>query len=309
ILAAAALAAVAGVALVLTHPSGSTPRRATAAEARAILRGAAAGLAVPAGAVLHVASTSMETFSDRPGWTRSRDQIWQETSYPYDARSIGHDSFSFTHPSSQEYAIVENVVQLYDPQRNTIYANQPLPFTIHPAARTGRYLLTPTHDPEAPTITITAPQLRALRDRQDTIIYDTRHHVSVVSYRSIQHQQPFLANIRKTALALLHSGHAQVLYNTQFAGRAAIAISGPGPIPAIPRETYYVTPRTYRPLGLVQRGAGTSGQTWTTRFTTYRLLPGTVANRALVTLPGAHPHAVIDTSPADYNAASSRLSK
>jgi hypothetical protein len=309
ILGAAALAAMAGVALVLTNPGGSTQRRPTAAEARAILRGAAAGLAVPAGAVLYVADTNVETFSNRSGWTRSRERVWQETSYPYDERIIGHVSFSFTHPSSQEYAIVDNVVQLYDPQRNTIYTDQPPPFTIRPAAQAGRYLLTPTHDTDAPTITITATQLRALRDGQDTIIYDTRHHVSVVSYRSIRHQQPFLASIRKTALALLHSGHAHVLYKGQFAGRAAIEISGPGPIPAIHREIYYVAPRTYQPLGLVQRWAGKSGETWTTRFTAYRLLPGTVANRALVTLPGAHPHAAIDTSPADYNAASSRVFK
>src|SRR6202012_4608314 len=109
---------------------------------------------------------------------------------------------------------------LYDPQRNTIYPDPPLPFTIRSAARAGRYLLTPTHDPEAPTITITASQLHALRDRRDTIIYDARRDVSVVSLRSIHPQQPFLVSIRKTALALLHSGHAQVLANVQFAGHA-----------------------------------------------------------------------------------------
>jgi hypothetical protein len=106
----------------------------------------------------------------------------------------------------------------------------------------------------------------------------------------------------------VHSGQAQVLYDAQFAGRAAIEISGPGPIPAIFRESYYVAPRTHQPLGLVQRGAGKAGETWTTRFITYRLLPGTVANRALVTVPGTHPDATIDTRPADYTAASCRLS-
>jgi len=307
----AAACAVVAVALLLGNSGGPTPRGVTSAEARAILRGAAAGLAVPAGAVLHVADTNVETFSNGHGWTRSREQVWQETSYPYNERIIGHISFSFAPPSSQEYAIVDNVMQLYDPQRNTIYTDQPPPFTIRPAAQAGRYLLTPTHDTNAPTITITAAQLRALRDGQDTIIYETRHHVSVVSYRSIRHQQPFLDSIRKTALALLHSGHAQVLYNVQFAGRAAIEISGPGPgtIPAIRREIYYVAPLTYQPRGFVQRWAGKSGETWTTRFTTYRLLPGTVANRALVTLPGAHPNATIDTNPADYNAAFNRLFK
>ncbi|MGO9957508.1 MAG: hypothetical protein ACLP50_16315 [Solirubrobacteraceae bacterium] len=300
---AAALAAVAGVALVLTNQGGPTPRRPTAAEARAILRGAAAGLAVPVGAVLHVADRSVETFSK--GWTRWSEELWQETSYPYDERIIEHIRFSWRRPLSQEWAIVDNVMQLYDPRRNTIYTNEPAPYTIRPGTGAGRYLLTPTHVKNPPTITITANQLRGLRDGQDTIIWTGSHQISVVPYRSILHQS-FLISIRKTALALLRSGRAQVLYDVQFAGHAAIEIAGPGPIPAIRRDIYYVTPRTYRPLGLVQRMVG---ETTTTRFTTYRLLPGTVANRALVTLVGAHPRARIDTRAADYNAASNRIFK
>jgi hypothetical protein len=301
---AVALAAVAGVALLLTNQRGPTPRRPTAAKVRAILRGAAAGLAVPAGAVLHTADTGLETFSTG-GWTRWSDELWQETSYPYDQRIIRHVSFSSTHPVSQEWAIVDNVMQLYYPDRNTIYANEPAPYTIRPGTRAGRYLLTPTDAKNPPTITITANQLRGLREGQDTIIWTGSHQVSVVPYRSILHQS-FLVSIRKTALALLRSGRAQVLYDVQFAGRAAIEISRPGPIPVIRREIYYVAPRTYQPLGLVQRVVG---ETTTTRFTTYRLLPGTVANRALVTLVGAHPSARVDTTAADYNAAANRIFK
>jgi hypothetical protein len=51
------------------------------------------------------------------------------------------------------------------------------------------------------------------------------------------------------------------------------------------------------------------GETMATRFTTYQLLPGTVANRALVTLLGAHARASIDTNQADCNASSKRLFK
>jgi hypothetical protein len=60
----------------------------------------------------------------------------------------------------------------------------------------------------------------------------------------------------------------------------------------------------------VWRGAGQTrltGQTTTARFTAFQVLTGTTANRALVTLTGAHPTARIDTSTADYNAASKRL--
>ncbi len=81
---------------MLTNQGGPTPRRATAAAARAILRGAAAGIAVPAGAVLHTNDPSVETLS-KGGWTRWSDQLWQETSYPYDERIIKHVSVSWTH--------------------------------------------------------------------------------------------------------------------------------------------------------------------------------------------------------------------
>jgi hypothetical protein len=43
------------------------------------------------------------------------------------------------------------------------------------------------------------------------------------------------------------------------------------------------------------------------RFAAYQLLPGTVDNRSLVTLAGAHPSAQIDADATDYNAAAQRL--
>ena len=196
-------------------------------------------------------------------------------------------------------------MQLYDPQRNTIYTDQSVPYKVRPSTRTGRYLLTLTDVKHPPTVSITAEQLHALRDGQDTIISISSHHVSVVPYRSILHK-PALASLRTTALALLRSGHAKVLYGVKFKGHTAIAISGPGPIAFIREETYYVAPGSYEPLGLVQRMVN---ETATTQITTYRLLPGTTANRALVTLPGAYPHAIINSSPAAYSAASNRLFK
>jgi hypothetical protein len=38
----------------------------------------------------------VETLS-KGGWTRWSDQLWQETSYPYDERIIKHVSVSWTH--------------------------------------------------------------------------------------------------------------------------------------------------------------------------------------------------------------------
>ena len=256
-----------------------------------MLHGAAAGLAVPAGAVLHTAYTDVQPSANGRS-TRWHEERWQETSRPYSERYI----FSPAGQPSQEYTVTAGRLQLYDPQRNTIYTNEsPPPYRVRPAARAGRYLLKPE---DARTITVTATQLRGLRDGQDTIVISNPPFVA--PYSSLV-KAPL--DIRTTAISLLHSGHPQVHDHVKFAGRAAVEISGPGRVPAI-QNSYYVTPRTYQPLGLVQRFHGT---TMTLRFTAYQLLPGTIGNRALVTLAGAHPSAQINTSAADFNTASNRL--
>jgi hypothetical protein len=289
--AVALVTVVAGVALLIISSGSPGPGLPGVAEARAMLRGAVAGLAVPAGAVLHTADTGVQPFPNGRS-TRWREQTWQETSRPYSERYI----FSPAGRRSQQYAVTAGRLQLYDPQRNTIYTNEsPPPYMVRPAARAGRYLLKPEG---ARTITITASQLRGLRDGQDTIVISNRPFVA--PYSSLVNAP---LDIRTTALSLLHSGHAHVDDHVKFAGRAALEISGRGRVPAI-QNSYYVTPRTYQPLGLVQRFHGT---TVTLRFTAYQLLPGTVANRALVTLAGARPSAGVDTSAADFNAAFNRL--
>jgi hypothetical protein len=49
-------------------------------------------------------------------------------------------------------------------RRYTIYTNESPPYTVRLVRPAGRYLLTPTHSPNAPTITITDARLRELRD-------------------------------------------------------------------------------------------------------------------------------------------------
>ena len=289
--AVALVAVVTGVVLLIVSAGSSGPGQLGVAEARVVLHGATAGLAVPAGAVLHTAETGVQPFPNGRS-TRWREETWQETSRPYSERFI----FSPAGQPSQQYTVTAGRLQLYDPQRNTIYTNEsPPPYTVRPAARAGRYLLKPEG---ARTTTITASQLRGLRDGQDTIVISNPPFVA--PYSSLV-KAP--VDIRTTALSLLHSRHAQVHDHVKFAGRAALEISGRGRVPAI-QNSYYVTPRTYQPLGLVQRFHDT---TVTLRFTAYQLLPGTVANRALVTLAGAHPSAQINTSATDFNAASYRL--
>lgn len=233
------LAAAAAAAVVITRPA--TPNRPASVPARAILRGAAAGLAVPRGAVLHTAFTSVQTFKTGAS-SRSRAEAWQAFSPPYDARYVSR----LPGRAARETAVSAGRLLLYDRARDTIY----------------------THTPRS----LTAPV-----------------------------QRP--PDVRATALALVRSAHARVREHVRFAGRAATEVSGPGAIPGS-RVSYYLAPRTHRPLGLVTR---VTGETVTVRFTGYRRLPGTVADRRLVTLTGAHPSARIDASAAAYKAALARL--
>jgi hypothetical protein len=288
VVAVAAAVAVATIVIVAPHD----PQAPTGAETRTILRGAAAGVAVPPGAVLHVAYTSTQTFSKGPA-SRSRVEYWQATAPPYGARSIS----AVPGRPTTETAVTDGRLQLYDPRRETIYTREsPPPYTVRPAGA-GHYRLSPGG---AATITITAVDLRALRDGQDTIVWTDREHPSVVPFSSLV-QQPL--DIRETARALLRSRHPHVRRGVRFAGRPAIEISGPGRIPGS-RDAYYVAPRTYHPLGVVHHF---TGETVSVRFTVYRRLAPTAANRRLVTLPGAHPHARIDTTAAGYAAAAKRL--
>jgi hypothetical protein len=216
------VAAIAAI-LVIVNLNQTGPRSAGAAEARAILRGAAAALALPPGAVLHYADSNVETF--RIGHPmRWRDQLWGETSFPYDEHII----FSPAGQPTQEWAVVDgDILQLYDARRNTIYTNPPPAYTVRSAPQAGRYVLTPTHAGKTRPITISGAQLRALSDGQDILLWVSSTRVSVAPYASVAHA-PF--DPRKGALALLHSGRATVLDNVHFAGRPAVEISGPGPI-------------------------------------------------------------------------------
>ena len=91
----------------------------------------------------------------------------------------------------------------------------------------------------------------------------------------------------------------------EFAGQATIEILGRGRFP-VTGESHYVPPRAYQPLGA---GPALRRRDHQVRFTAYQLMAGTLGNHELVTLPGAHPTARIDTGAADYNADANRLLK
>ena len=78
-------------------------------------------------------------------------------------------------------------------------------YTVRPARRAGVLCSRRRTPPNAPTITITAAQLRGLRDGQDTIVSEGSNQISVVPHRSIL-LQSFLVGIRSTGLRFCTPG-------------------------------------------------------------------------------------------------------
>lgn len=288
---ATVVAAIVAAVVILT--SASSPRDVSALDARMVLRGAAARLAVTPDAVLHSVYTITEGNSHRIV-DRSREQIWEQTTPPYDERSIYSQ-----HGHAYETASVNGRLQLFDARRDEIFVGEgPPPYKVH-RLKDGRYRLT-THWYTVRPLTITAAQLGALRAKRDTFVASGRT-LEVIPFSALQHR-PF--NVRTAVLAILHSAHP-TLRRTKFNGHPAIEVSGPGPNPSI-RYDYYAAPRAYTPLGLVIQTGG--GGFVRESYSTYELLHrGPAAVRRLVTLTGAHPHARVNTSATAWNTASKQL--
>jgi hypothetical protein len=103
---------------------------------------------------------------------------------------------------------------------------------------------------------------------------------------------------RQKALAGLKSGDAHVAGHVTVDGRDALKIV------VSPDEEYLVDAQTYDPIEWVTRG---TSETATLRFVAYEKLPLTPANKDLVDLKAQHPGATVDTDPAHYQDAMSRL--
>jgi hypothetical protein len=109
---------------------------------------------------------------------------------------------------------------------------------------------------------------------------------------------PTSSGFRGQILALLRSGDAHVVGHRRIDGQDTIEIAS-----ADGHTTYYVDPGSYRPVEL--RTRGTDGGT-ALRFRTYETLE-LGANRSLLSLTAQHPDARIDSNPAHYQAAETRL--
>lgn len=326
----------AGVAAVVISalPSGG-PVQVSAAQAKLTLARAADVLLPHGNAVIHSSMTTMFTNSahPRPRFADSYE-TWQQTARPYDLRSISRFPGRRGQLVETEQAVVDGRGEDYDSATNTVYANEIPPLLSGAVRRVGRakmpgHYVIYTHFSGARDhhrLTVTAAQLKALRDGKDFIMFDGGTPTRVASYASAIQQEmphlaptPWIARIR----ALLRSPQVTVQRNVTFDHRPAIRILTHWRPVAAPTRTarqrrpaaskpgsrtvYYIDPRTYAPLELIQvqrspsqpaagSGGGIPASLVITRFNAYKRLPATPKNLALTSLTGAHPHATVNRS-------------
>jgi hypothetical protein len=103
---------------------------------------------------------------------------------------------------------------------------------------------------------------------------------------------------RQKALEALKSGGAHVAGHVTVDGRDALRIV------VSADEEYLVDAQTYDPIEWITRG---TSETATLRFVAYEKLPLTPQNEDLVDIKAQHPGAIVDSDPAHYQQAMSRL--
>jgi len=225
---------------------------------------------------------------------------------------------------------VNEVSQVYDPTRNTIYIGPP-PFNPNvrhyvfapgPRGGTVRVRVPVAYRVSAAravstvyrTVVLTAAQAKALRTGTDVIawtVHGKNHMVtnprvvpasrdssSNESTDDASNLDPFSGTFRGQILAVLRSGHARVAVHATVDGRDTIKIES-----ADGHTTYYVEPGSYTPVELTTKGT-TGGSIL--RFDTYEQLPLN-NNSDLLSLTTQHPTATVDRNTADYQAAKARL--
>jgi hypothetical protein len=93
---------------------------------------------------------------------------------------------------------------------------------------------------------------------------------------------------------LLNQPHVTINRHAELNGKPAIKLTSDRG-----RFSYWISPRTYQPLQVEDRFFPGIG-----RFPIARVLTGSAATPTLLSLRAQHPHATVDHSPTDYNAAS-----
>jgi hypothetical protein len=312
--AAAAVAAAALGALSLVSRHGASA---------SVVDRAAAAVATSPGTILHVDMHGSQTNPDGSTITW-RDESWQQQSPPHDGRRLQ------TAPDGSvvETATTDGREEVYDPARHTIYVSAPEStatpaelnsYDVEPGPKPGTAILcVPGRAAEVKgahvtTGVITTKQAKGLKAGTEVIAFKVSRETKKISLTVIpassvpkpppgshddSSADPTSSDFRSQILTLLRSGEAHVVGHRTIDGQDTIEIAS-----ADGHTTYFVDPKTYRPVELDTKGKG--GGT-SLRFRTYETLDSG-ADASLLSLTAQHPDARVDRDPAHFDAADERL--
>jgi hypothetical protein len=246
---------------------------------------------------------------------------WESTSSPY-RELVTFNSSNSSDSGFHNYSIgttAQDIIQLYDPSRNTIYEPMAKPaWRLTPGAHAGTWTLTvpravlytplarglPPALRGTVRLSISDAQARALRSGVKEVVYEhpyphstkkfsifTRPRIgtyaNVTGYGRPQRPASWVRGLKTRGLRV------------RLYGRSAIEITSKQD-----ETTYWFSAATLYPLKSVTRFGKTLV---TSRFEVYRVLSGAAASTSLLSLRRAHPTARIVIGEPSFYAAETRL--
>jgi hypothetical protein len=246
---------------------------------------------------------------------------WESTNSPY-RELVTMTSSSSNRSGFQNYSegtTAQDIIQLYDPSRNTIYEPLAKPaWKLVPGPHAGTWILTvpravvytqmvgrklPAAERGTERLTISDSQARALRSGSKQVVYN-HPYPSTQKFSIFTHPEigtyPNITGYRRPEVpASWVSGLNTRGLRVSLYGQSAIEITSKAT-----STTYWFSAATLYPLKAVTRAGKT---VVTSRFTVYKVLSGTAASTSLLSLRRAHPTARIVVGERAFYAAETRL--
>ena len=259
--------------------------------------------------------------SPAPAYTWSQSQ-WESTNSPY-RELVTMTSSNSTQSAFQNFSegtTAQDVIQLYDPSRNTIYEPVAKPtWRLTAGPRAGTWTLTvpravlytelPKRLPPAlrgdERLTISDAQARELRSGSKDVVYEqpddsypSRQDFSILTGPTVGTESNITGYGRPEVPAAWVTGLKTRGLKVRLYGQSAIEISGQN------QTTYWFSARTLYPIKSVTRYGKTLV---TSRFEVYKVLSETAASTSLLSVRDAHPAARIVVGERAFYAAEKRL--
>lgn len=251
-------------------------------------------------------------------WSQSQ---WESTSSPY--RELVTLTSSSSHQTGfQNYSegtTAQDIIQLYDPSRDTIYEPLAKPaWRLTPGAHAGTWTLTV---PRAVLYTELARRLPpALRGTERLTISDAQAGALRSGVKEVVYEHPYPSSTQKFSILtqprigtypnVTGYGHPEVPASWVSGLKTRglrVRLYGQSAIEITSKEnptTYWFSAATLYPLKSVTRNGKTVVKS---RYTVYKVRSGTAASMSLLSLRHAHPTARIVVGERAFYAAETRL--